>query len=56
MIVTIKAELTWSGMNKEFFRQSEKKLKKVLKDMTGAEDVEILDVDAWDEDGEQGEE
>lgn len=52
MIVTIKAELTWSGMSKAFAEQSEKKIKKVLKEMTGADDVEILEIDAWDEDEE----
>lgn len=52
MIVTIKCDLTREGMNKEFSNQSEKKIKRVLKDMTGADDVEIYDVSAWLEDGE----
>ena len=55
MIVTVKTELTWEGVNKNFANQSEKKLKRTLKDMTGASDVEINEVNCWDEDGENNE-
>ena len=55
MIVTVRADLTWEGMNKNFVNQGEKKLQRSLKDMTGADDVEIIDVNAWDEDGDRDE-
>ena len=52
MIVTVRTDLTWEGMDKNFANQSEKKMVRSLKDMTGADDVEIIEVNAWDEDGE----
>ena len=52
MKVTIKNELTWVGMNKEFANQSEKKIKRALKEMTGADDCEITEVSAEEEDDE----
>lgn len=53
MITTIKSELTFDGKTAETLaRTSEKKIKQTLKDMTGAVDIEILSVDAWDEDGD----
>ena len=39
MIVTIKADITWEGMPKNFATQSDKKLRRTLKDITGASDV-----------------
>jgi len=51
MITTVRSDLTWEGTpGKALSRQSEKKIVKTLKDMTGAVDVEIIEVNSWDED------
>lgn len=52
MIVEAKVSITWEGVNKNFATQSEKKFKRSLKDMTGATDVEVYEVNFWDEDNE----
>jgi len=44
MKVTIKNELTWVGINREFANQSEKKIKRTLKELTGADDCEITEI------------
>ena len=51
MITTIKTNITWEGVPaKAIFEKSEKKIEGALKEMTGAIDVEILDIDSWDDD------
>lgn len=51
MITTIRNELTWDGKTAETLaKTSEKKVKQLLKDLTGAVDVEIISIDSWDED------
>lgn len=52
MTVEIKCVLTWQGMNKAFAQQSEKKIKRSLKDISGADDVEIIEINSWEEDEE----
>ena len=48
--------MTWEGAaGKALSQQSEKKIKKTLKDMTGAADVEIIEVNSWDEDEDERE-
>lgn len=44
MTVTVKCLLTWEGMSKNFANQSEKKLKQVIKELTGAIAVDINEV------------
>ena len=53
MISTIRVDLTWEGVPKEFCNQSEKKMKKTLKELTGAVDVDIIKWDSWDEDDDE---
>jgi len=51
MITTLRTDMTWDGAVGEMLhRQSEKKIKQALKDMTGAVDVDIIDANSWDED------
>lgn len=53
MITTVKSNLTWDGKMAEVIsKTSEKKLKQTLKDITGAIDVDIIDVNSWSEDDE----
>ena len=52
MIVTIRTDLTWVGVPKQFDEQGEKKFKQSMKDMTGADDVEVIDWSSWEEDDE----
>ncbi len=53
MITTVRSDLTWDGVTATaIHNSSEKKIKKLLKDMTGAEDVEIIEINSWDEDSE----
>ena len=49
MITSITCKLTWGSMGKSFSEQSEKKIERTLKELTGADDVEIIDVSSWDE-------
>ena len=57
MITTVSADMTWGGkVGKMLATQSEKKIKKTLKDMTGADDIEIIAVDSWEEENEDGSE
>ena len=56
MITTINSDMTWEGAPaKALHDQSEKKIKKFLKEMTGAVDVEIHDVSSWEEDEDEHE-
>ena len=49
-IATVRTDLTWGGKQASMIaNQSEKKLKTFLKDLTGAEDVDIIDVSSWDD-------
>lgn len=51
MITTVKSELTWDDKAGEMLaKTSTKKIKQLLKQMTGAIDVEIISIDSWDED------
>ena len=50
MIVNAKVEITWDSAPKAFAYQSEKKVSRTLKELTGAADVEILDWNVFDED------
>ena len=53
MITTVRTDLTWDGKVGDMLNKtSEKKLKQILKDMTGAVDIDIVEVNSWDEDGE----
>lgn len=48
MITTVRADMTWGDkVGKMLSTQSEKKIKKTLKDMTGADDIEIIEVNSW---------
>lgn len=50
-ITTIRSDMTWEGkVGDTLAKTSEKKIKQALKDMTGAVDVEIIDISSWDED------
>lgn len=55
MIVTVRADLTWEGVPREFNNQGEKKFKKTMKELTGAADIEVIDWNSWDEDKEEDE-
>ena len=56
MMVTIRADLTWEGKPaKAIGQQSEQKLKKFLKDLTGATDVYIVNWNSWDSEEEYDE-
>lgn len=45
MITTVRSDLTWDGKIAETLsKTSEKKIKQTLKDMTGAMDVNIIEV------------
>lgn len=53
MITTIRTELTWDDKAGEVLgKTSTKKIKQMLKEMTGAIDIEIISIDSWDEDNE----
>jgi hypothetical protein len=53
MIVTVRADLTWVGVPKQFNEQGEKKFAQSMKDMTGADDVEVIDWNSWDEEEDE---
>ena len=53
MIVTVRADLTWVGVPKQFNEQGEKKFSQSMKDMTGADDVEVVDWNSWDEEEDE---
>ncbi len=53
MITTVRTDLTWDGkVGKMINDTSEKKLRQTLKDMTGAVDAEIIEINSWDEENE----
>lgn len=53
MITTVRTDITWDGKAGEVIgKTSEKKVKQTLKDMTGAVDIDIIEVNSWDEDDE----
>ena len=52
MIVTVRADVTWEGKKKNFAFQSEKFFEKLFKTLCDADDVDIISIDCWDEDGE----
>lgn len=53
MRVTVKAEITWEGKKKQFALQNEHFFKKMLKTFCEADDVEVISVDAWDEEQDE---
>ena len=54
MITTVRSDLTWDGKVADVLgKTSEKKIKSTLKDMTGAVDVEIIEVNSWDDDDDE---
>ena len=54
MITTIRVDLSWGGRPAEILgNQSTKKTKQTLKDLTGADSVEIIDINSWNEDDEE---
>ena len=55
MITTVRTDLTWDGKVGDMLNKtSEKKLKQILKDMTGAVDIDIVEVNSWDEEDNDG--
>ena len=54
MIVTVRADITWEGKNKQFAHQTEKFFTRMLKMFCEAQDVDIIKIDSWLEDGEMG--
>ncbi len=55
MITTVRTDLTWDGLpGKALSKASEKQIKRTLKEMTGASDIDIIEVNSWSED-ESGE-
>ena len=54
MITTIRTDITWDGAaGKALSNTSDKKIRAMIKDMTGAIGVEIISVDSWDEDEDE---
>ena len=49
MIVNAKIDVTWEAAPKTFAFQSEKKIKRTLKELIGADDVDILDWNIFDD-------
>lgn len=43
MIVTVTCNLSWSDANKNFANQSQKSFKRMIKELTGCDNVEILE-------------
>lgn len=53
-ITTIRSDMTWEGKVGDMLaKTSEKKIKQMMKELTGACDVEIIKVDSWDEDEDE---
>lgn len=50
MRATVRADLTWDGVGKDFAKSSDKRLAKVLKEMTGANSVDIINRNFWEDD------
>lgn len=54
MITTVRADLTWDGkIAKVINSHSEKKLKSILKETTGAVDIDIIDWNSWTEEDDE---
>ena len=51
-IVTIRMDITWEGVPKDFGKNNKKEFKRTLKEMTGASDIEVIDWHSWDEEDE----
>ena len=57
MITTVRSDLTWDGKIAETLsKTSEKKIKQTLKDMTGAMDANIIEVNSWAEEKDEEDE
>lgn len=57
MITTVRSDLTWDGKIAETLSNtSEKKIKQTLKDMTGAMDANIIEVNSWTEEKDEEDE
>lgn len=52
MIVTVRADVTWENKNNQFANQSIKFFEKLFKTLCDAQDVNIIEVNAWLEDEE----
>lgn len=53
MIATVRSDITWDGKIAETLsKTSEKKIRQTLKDMTGAIDIDIIEINSWLEDDE----
>jgi hypothetical protein len=53
MIVTVRADVTWEGKNKQFANQSDKFFEKLFKTFCEAQHVDVISVDSWYEDNEE---
>lgn len=54
MITTVRSDITWDGpIAKVLSQTSNKKIKATLKDMTGAVDVDIIEVNSWEEEEDE---
>ena len=54
MITTAKLDITWEGKPAiAMANASERKIKDIIKGMTGAVDVEIIEVNSWTEEGDE---
>lgn len=57
MVTTVRSDLTWDGqVGKALSKTSEKKIRQTLKDMTGAIDIDIIEVNSWSESEDEAEE
>lgn len=54
MITTVRTDLTWDGKAGDALsKASDKKIRQSLKDMTGAVDVDIIELNSWSEDDDE---
>lgn len=54
MITTVRSDITWDGpVAKALSQTSNKKIKATLKDMTGAVDIDIIEVNSWEEEEDE---
>ena len=53
MKVTIKNEMTWVGIGRDFANRSKKSIERTLKEMTGADDCEITEIINEEEDDDE---
>jgi len=54
MITTVRSDMTWGDpMARALRDSSEKKIKQMLKEFTGASDVDIIEVNSWSEEDDE---